>query len=140
MVRGCSDGKQKRVKEASRLQLSNRRKHVYLLPSIHVVARSKLTLLCNWKISFATEQQQQKESVEYDVSHDLHLCPTSLLITGFRETGFLPTRVSANVNDTPTPPQLPPHPPHPSYPRPNPTKQTRRPSPGGDGLTKRVAC
>ena len=51
LVRGCSDGKQKRVKEASRLQLSNRHKHVYLLQSIHVVARSKHTLLCNWKIS-----------------------------------------------------------------------------------------
>ena len=119
MVRGCSDGKQKRVKEASRLQLSNRRKHVYLLQSIPVVAGSKHT--CNWKISFATEQQKTKtktkrererECVHYDVRHDLHLFPTSLLITVFEKLGFC-KHVSLLTSVTP--------PPHHTYPLSHPT-------------------
>ena len=36
-------------------------------------------------------------SAECMVGRDIHLCPISLLITSFRETGFLPSRVSANV-------------------------------------------
>ena len=125
MVRGCSDGKQKRVKEASRLQLSNRRKHVYLLPSIHVVARSKHTLLCNWKISFATEQKKRRkkkekiESVQYDVRHDLHLFPTSLLIPVFEKLGFCQ---HGYLLTSMTPP------PHPSYPFTHPTPATPDPT------------
>ena len=40
------------------------------------------TLLCNWKIFFATEQY--KYSVEYDVSHDLHKVYIVYIIPKYR--------------------------------------------------------